>query len=461
MIMTDAQRPSGEPKILIADDQPDVLKALRLLLKPEGFQIETASSVDEIIDSVRTRDFDVVLMDLNYVRGQTSGEQGLDVLSRIQQMDNMLPVVVMTAWSSVELAVEAMRRGARDFIPKPWKNERLLTILRTQVELSRALQNSKQLEQEIVYLRNESSESLIAESHAMKPVLEAIAKVGPSDANVLITGENGSGKGVVANALHAASGRKNKTMVTVNTASIPETVFESELFGHVAGAFTDAKSDRLGRFKLSDEGTLFLDEIAAIPVKLQSKLLRVLESGEFEPIGSSKTHHVDVRVLSATNADLSTEIASGDFRQDLLYRLNTVEIHVPPLRERKDDIPLLAMHFLGGYVRKYRKSISGFDTAAMQALCAYRWPGNVRELDHAIERAVLMAQDKLIHSHELGLATKSDDEHRLGNITIEEMERRAIRKAMIQFDGDVSKAAMALGLSRGALYRRLEKYQIQ
>lgn len=459
--MTETQKPSDQPYILLADDQPDVLKALRLLLKPEGFQIETASSVAEIVDSVRARDFDVVLMDLNYVRGQTSGEQGLDVLSRIQQIDNTLPVVVMTAWSSVELAVEAMRRGARDFIPKPWKNERLLTILRTQVELNRALKNSKQLEQEIVYLKNESSESLIAESHAMQPVLEAVTKVGPSDANVLITGENGSGKGVVANALHAASNRKDKTMVNVNTASIPETVFESELFGHVAGAFTDAKSDRLGRFKLADGGTLFLDEIAAIPVKLQSKLLRVLESGEFEPIGSSKTCRVNVRVLSATNADLSTEVASGDFRQDLFYRLNTVEIHVPPLRERKEDISLLAMHFLGGYVTKYRKSVTGFDPVAMQALYAYHWPGNVRELDHTIERAVLMTQDKLIQPHELGLTARSEGQLRLEDITLEEMERWAIRKAMTRFDGDISKAALVLGLSRGALYRRLEKYQIQ
>ena len=388
--MTDAQKTSYESRILIADDQPDVLKALRLLLKPEGFQIDTASSVSEIIDSVNTRDFDVVLMDLNYIRGQTSGRQGLDVLSRIQQIDNTLPVVVMTAWSSVELAVEAMRRGARDFMPKPWKNERLLTVLRTQVELGRLLRKDRQLEQEILNLKNKGIKSLIAHSRAMQPVLEAITKVGPSDANVLITGENGTGKGVVAQALHTASKRRDKNMVTVNTASVPESVFESELFGHVAGAFTDAKSDRLGRFKLADDGTLFLDEIAAIPVKLQSKLLRVLESGEFEPIGSSKTCRVNVRVLSATNADLSTEVASGDFRQDLLYRLNTVEIHVPPLRERKEDIPLLAAHFLDGYITKYRKPVTGFDPIAMQALLDYRWPGNVRELDHTIERAVLM-----------------------------------------------------------------------
>jgi DNA-binding NtrC family response regulator len=459
--MTGKQTSSYKSSILIADDQPDVLKALHLLLKPEGYNIETASSVTEIIDAVKNRDFDAILMDMNYVRGETSGQQGLDVLSMIRHIDETLPVVVMTAWSSVELVVEAMRRGARDFIPKPWKNERLLTILRTQIDLGCALRKGKKLEQENVLLKDRDSQSLIAESSAMQPVLEAIARVGPSEANVLITGENGSGKGVVANALHAASLRKNKTMVTVNTASIPETVFESELFGHVAGAFTDAKTDRLGRFKLADEGTLFLDEIASVPAKLQSKLLRILESGEFEPIGSSKTFRVDVRVLSATNADLSSEVARGDFRQDLLYRLNTVEIHVPPLRDRQEDILPLAMYFLNRYVTKYRKSITNFDPETMEALCAYHWPGNVRELDHAIERAVLMAQDQVIHIHELGLTAKLEDQPRFENITLEEMERWAIRKAMTRFDGDISKAALALGLSRGALYRRLEKYQIQ
>ncbi len=459
--MIDKQKEiSEQSRILISDDQPDVLKALRLLLKSEKFHIETASSAAEIINAVKEQDFDAILMDMNYVRGETSGQQGLDVLSSIRQIDDTLPVIVMTAWSSIELAVEAMRRGARDFIPKPWKNERLLTILQNQVELGRALRKSKQLEQENILLKDQRVQSLIAESAAMKPVLEAIAKVGPSEANVLVTGENGSGKGVVANALYAASTRRNKTMVTVNTASIPETVFESELFGHVAGAFTDAKTNRLGRFKLADGGTLFLDEIASIPTKLQSKLLRVLESGEFEPIGSSKTCHVDVRVLSATNADLSKEVENGEFRQDLLYRLNTVEIHVPPLRDRKEDIPLLAMHFLSGYVTKYRKSITGFSSEAMQTLCSYHWPGNVRELDHAIERAVLMTQDQFIKSEELGLNSMPSNELQLENITLEEMERRAIRKVMAKYDGDISKAAISLGLSRAALYRRLEKYQI-
>ncbi len=450
-----------QPHILIADDQPDVLKALRLLLKPQGYAIDTASSVTEIVEAVQTRDYDVVLMDMNYVRGETSGQQGLDVLRRIQQMEDTLPVVVMTAWSSVELAVEAMRRGARDFVPKPWENERLLSILRTQVELRRALRQGRRLEKEIDELQHGGVRTLIAESPAMQPVLATIARVGPSDANVLITGENGSGKGVVARALHAASRRKHKTLVTVNTAGIPETVFESELFGHVAGAFTDAKSDRLGRFQLADGGTLFLDEIAAVPYNLQSKLLRVLESGEFESLGSSRTCCVDVRILSATNADLHKQVAEGHFRQDLLYRLNTVHIHVPPLRQRPEDIPLLAIHFLKQRVTKYRKTITGIDPSAMLLLTEYPWPGNVRQLDHTLERAVLMAPEDLIQPQDLGLQGGPDTGPRFEQMSLEEIERWAIRKALDRYHGDISKASEALGLSRAALYRRLEKYQIE
>ena len=455
------QKITDTSKILIADDQADVLKALRLLLRPDGYRIKTASSVEEIVDEVNSNDFDVVLMDLNYVRGETSGRQGLDLLKRIRQIDESLPVVVMTAWSSIEIAVEVMRCGARDFIQKPWKNERLLSVLQTQVELGRALRKSRKLSQEIDYLKDESRKILIAESAAMEPVLETIAKVGPSDANVLITGENGSGKGIVAQALHAASLRRDKTLVTVNTASVPETVFESELFGHVAGAFTDARTDRMGRFKLADEGTLFLDEIAAVPVNLQSKLLRVLENGEFEPIGSSKTCRVGVRILSATNADLDQDVAAGRFRQDLLYRLNTVHIHVPALRERPEDIPLLAAHFLQGYVTKYRKAITGFNTSAMEALLDYPWPGNVRQLDHAIERAVLMAQTLQLGPADLGLQPNELAGPHFENMTLDQIERRAVRTVLDRHGGDISKAAQALGLSRAALYRRLEKYQIE
>lgn len=445
-------------QILIADDQPDVLKALRLLCKPEGYKIQTATSPGEVVDAVNRSEFDLVLMDLNYARGHTSGQEGLDLLLKIQQMDSTLPVVIMTAWSSVELAVEAMRRGARDFVSKPWKNERLLTVLRTQIELSRALRQQRRLEQENILLRDDAHRPLIGQSPAFQQVLDTIARVGPSAANVLITGENGSGKGVIAQALHEASLRKHKAMVSLNTGSIPETVFESELFGHVAGAFTDAKSDRLGRFKLADQGTLFLDEIASIPANLQSKLLRVLESGEFEPVGSSKTLRVDVRILSATNANLAEEITKGNFRQDLLYRLNTVEIHIPPLRERRPDIPLLAMHFLSEHVQKYRKSIVGFEPASLQILTDYAWPGNVRELDHAVERAVLMAHGDTICPSDLGLQSSPDTEPSLEQMTLEEIERRAIRQALNRCNGDISRAATALGISRGALYRRLEKY---
>jgi len=360
----------------------------------------------------------------------------------------------------VELAVEAMHRGARDFVPKPWKNERLLAILRTQVELSRALRKQRQLEQENLILRSETP-VLIAESRAMQPVLDAITRVGPSDANVLITGENGSGKGVVAQTLHAASNRRDRSMVTVNTASIPETVFESELFGHAAGAFTDAKSDRMGRFKLADGGTLFLDEIATIPTNLQAKLLRVLESGEFEVVGSSRTNRIDVRVLSATNADLDRETAEGRFRQDLLYRLNTVTIHIPPLRQRTEDVPLLAAHFLGAHVAKYRKGVTGFDSASQRTLLDYPWPGNVRELDHTIERAVLMAQGTLIQPSDLGLGPKAGGGPRYEAMTLEQAERVLVQKALTQQGGDISKAAKMLGLSRSALYRRLDKYGLE
>ncbi len=455
------QKVAGTSRILIADDQADVLKALRLLLKPEGYEITTASSVEQIIDAVRNRDFDVVLMDLNYVRGETSGRQGLDVLARMCHIDESLPVVVMTAWGSIELAVEAMRRGARDFVQKPWENERLLSVLRTQVELSRALRESRRLSQEINYLKDESRKILIAESPSMRPVVETIARVGPSDANVLITGENGSGKGVVAQALHAASLRKNKPLLTVNAASVPETVFESELFGHVAGAFTDAKADRMGRFQLADRGTLFLDEIAAVPVNLQSKLLRVLESGEFERIGASRTCHVNVRIFSATNADIDQEVAAGRFRQDLLYRLNTVCIRVPPLRKRPEDIPILAVHFMQGYVTKYRKAITGFSEAAMEALLGYPWPGNVRQLNHAIERAVLMAQKPLLGPADLGLHSGEPPGPHFESMTLDQIECWAVRRAFDQYDGDISKAAQALGLSRAAFYRRLEKHQIE
>src|SRR5580658_7079970 len=384
---------AAAPRILIADDQTDVLEALRLLLKGEGYQIEAVTSPAAVVTALETRDFDVVIMDLNYTRDTTSGQEGLDLLSRIRAIDTVLPVIVMTAWGTVGLAVEAMRGGARDFVQKPWENDRLRTIVKTQIDLSNAIRRGLRLEAENRLLRAEGVPALIAESPAMQPVLQMISRVGPSDANVLITGEPGTGKEVVAKTLFAISSRSAKPMVTVNAGGLAEGVFESELFGHVKGAFTDAKTDRVGRFELADGGTLFLDEIANVPMNLQAKMLRVLEIGEMERVGSSKTRRVDARVISATNANLTEEVAAGRFRQDLLFRLNTIEIHLPPLRERRDDLPVLAAHFLGVHARRYRKNLLGFDAAAMQALLENPWQGNVRELNHVIERAVLMAQD--------------------------------------------------------------------
>ncbi len=444
-------------RVLIADDQKDVLEALRLLLKGESLDCETASSPAGALAALEAREFDAVLIDLNYARDTTSGREGLDLLARIRELDPHLPVLVMTAWGTVDLAVEAMRRGARDFVQKPWDNARLLTTLRTQIALGRALRKGERLEAENRILQRDGEPAIIAVSAAMRPVLAMIERVGPSDANVLITGENGSGKAVVARALHATSQRGARPFVTLNAGGISEGVFESELFGHVKGAFTDARSDRVGRFELADGGTLFLDEIGNVPPSQQGKLLRVLETGDFERVGSSRTIRVDVRILSATNADLNAEVEAGRFRRDLLFRLNTIEIRVPPLRERPEDVPLLARHFLEAHARRYRKSLAGFEPAALDALLAHPWPGNVRELDHAIERAVLMTTADRIGPGDLGLRS-GGDAPRLDALSLEEVEGLLVRKAMDRFEGNVSQAAKALGLSRSALYRRLDKH---
>jgi DNA-binding NtrC family response regulator len=446
------------PWILIADDQTDVLEALRLLIKAEGYVAEAVTAPAAALHAIEARDFDAVLMDLNYTRDTTSGQEGLELLERILNLDAALPVIVMTAWGSVELAVEAMRRGARDFIQKPWDNARLSAILKTQIELGRALRKGQRLEEENRALRAERFPQLIAQSAAMRPVLDMISRVGPSDANVLITGENGTGKGLVAQTLHSSSLRSTRPLLTVNTGGLAEGIFESELFGHVKGAFTDAKTDRVGRFEMADGGTLFLDEIANISQALQGKLLRTLETGEFERVGSSKSRRVDVRVFSATNADLHAAVDEGRFRQDLLFRLNTIELRLPPLRDRREDIPTLAAHFLRQHAGHYRKAISLFDEGAMKALLAHTWPGNVRELDHAVERAVLMAEGETIRAADLGLRGGREASLRLEEMSLEDVEALLIKKALARFNGNVSHAANALGLSRSALYRRLQRY---
>ena len=444
-------------RILVADDQPDVLEALRILLKGAGYQIDAVTSPAGIFNALEKKDYALLMMDLNYTRDTTSGQEGLEVIPKLQEIDNTLPIVVMTAWATIDLAVEAMKRGARDFVPKPWDNDRLLTIVRTQVELAGALRKGRRLEAANQLLRG-GAPNLIAEAPAMRPVIEMISRVAPSDANVLITGENGTGKGLVAQALHALSSRGSHSMITVNMGGLSETLFESELFGHVKGAFTDAKTDRAGRFELADESTLFMDEIANIPLNQQSKLLRVIETGEFERVGSSKTLHANVRIISATNSNLNDEVAAGRFRQDLLFRLNTIEIPLPPLRDRREDIMPLANSFLRQHAQRYRKELTGFDEAARDRLMQHQFPGNVRELDHVIERAVLMAQGPQIKSGDLGLTIGRDEGTRLEDMSLEEVEKFLIKKALARNDGNARKAAEALGLSRSAFYRRLQHY---
>jgi DNA-binding NtrC family response regulator len=453
-----------KPCLLVADDQPHILDALELLLEPEGFRMERAHSPYMVLEALKSGVYDALLIDLNYTRDTTSGKEGLDLLSQVKAQDNQMPVIVMTAWANVEVAVEAMRRGAQDFIQKPWDNARLLTVLRTQIDLHDAVRRAQRLEAENRLLRTQGLPEMIATAPSMQNVLATMARIGPSDANVLITGEHGTGKEVVAQTLHALSARASRSLVAVNTGALPEGTFESELFGHVKGAFTDARTERIGRFELADGGTLFLDEIANVPLRQQAKLLRVLETGEMERVGSSKTRRVDARVLSATNADLHAEVDAGRFRGDLLFRLNTVEIHIPPLRDRREDIPALAAYFLDRYARRYRKQVAGLDPGAIQTMMQHAWPGNVRELDHTIERAVLMARNPQIETADLGLsqgrASGIPSPQGLEEMSLEAVESILIRKALSRSNGNVSQAAEALGLSRGALYRRMEKYGI-
>lgn len=444
-------------RILIADDQPDVLEALRILLKGESYQTDAVTSLGAVMNSLEKRSYALLMMDLNYTRDTTSGQEGLEVIPRIQALDDTLPIVVMTAWATVDLAVEAMKLGARDFVTKPWDNDRVLTIVRTQIALGSAIRKSKQLEAKNELLRGKMP-NIISESPRMRPVIELVTRVAPSDANVLITGENGTGKGLIAQALHSLSTRASKIMITVNMGGLSEGVFESELFGHVKGAFTDAKTDRAGRFELADESTLFLDEIANLPMSQQAKLLRVIETGEFERVGSSRTLHANVRIISATNSNLTDEVAAGRFRQDLLFRLNTIEIALPPLRERREDIAPLAAHFLRQHAERYRKKLTGFEPAAHEALMRHEFPGNVRELDHVIERAVLMSQGLQIKANDLGLTNTGDGSPRLEEMSLEEVEAFLIKKALARHNGNARQAAESLGLSRSAFYRRLQHY---
>jgi DNA-binding NtrC family response regulator len=445
------------PRLLVADDQPDVLEAVRMLARAHGFEVRSATSPAAVLALCEAEDFDVCLLDLNYARDTTSGTEGMALLERLRELDPTLPVVVMTAWGSIEGAIEAIRRGARDYLQKPWDNARLVATLEAQLELRRALRTVNRLDAEAARNRQAELPVIVARSRAMQQVMALVERVAPSGASVLITGEHGTGKEVVARALHAASARRDRAFVAVNAGGLSDGVLESELFGHVKGAFTDARADRTGCFELADGGTLFLDEIANMPHGQQARLLRVLQTGEFHPVGSSRARRVDVRVLAATNADIARDAAEGRLREDLVYRLNTVEIQLPPLRERRDDIAELAGIFLAHAAGPSRR----LSAPAMEALLAHPWPGNVRELEHVIERAGLLATGDEITASDLMLRPRGDAAPRLEDMTLEQVERYLIERALATQGGNVSEAARVLGLSRSALYRRLASLGIR
>jgi DNA-binding NtrC family response regulator len=449
-----------KPRILVADDAPDVVEALRLLLKGAGFTVVHASSPAGAEAAIASEDLDVALLDMNYARDTTSGAEGLDLVARARQLSPELPIVVMTAWGTVAGAVEAMKRGARDYVEKPWQNERLLAVVRAQAELRIAGRHAERLQAQAARENERALPELVAVSPAMAPVKRLMERVAGSDANVLVTGEHGTGKEVVARWIHAASNRAHKPFVPVNAGALADGVFESELFGHVRGAFTDAKSDRIGCFELADGGTLFLDEIGTMPLAQQAKLLRVLQSGEFQPVGSSRTRRAEVRVIAATNVDVAQEIARGRFREDLVYRLNTIELHLPALRDRSEDVVALAAHFLGKKAGRYGKTLSGFDPDAMNALVTHAWPGNVRELEHVIERAAVLAEGSTVKRADLSLRRPASEAPAFERMTLADAEAHLVRRAL-ERTGSVVAAAEALGVSRSALYRRLQALGIK
>jgi DNA-binding NtrC family response regulator len=445
-----------QPRILIADDQADILSALRLLLKREGFEVATATSPAGVIDIVAREPVDLALIDLNYARDTTSGAEGLELVAQLRSSDPDLPVVVMTAWATVDLAVQALHQGAGDFIEKPWDNQRLLSVLRNQVALARARRQGRALAEANAALRGGDAD-VVAGSPAMLEVCRLARQVAPSSASVLVTGEPGTGKSLLASMIHGWSDRAAGPFVSVNAGGLSESVFESEIFGHVRGAFTDAKSDRAGRLEMADGGTLFLDEIGNVPPAQQARLLRALETGEFERVGSSRTQRVDARIVSATNADLQAMVGEGRFREDLLFRINTVEIRLPPLRERREDITPLATAALERKAAQYGRDVRGFEPAAMAALLQYVWPGNVRELNSVVERSLLLAQGPLITVADLRLSQARAAPPALEEMSLEDAERALIRSALKRHGGNAQAAAEALGLSRSAMYRRLDK----
>ena len=456
-----------QPLIVIADDHVDIVEALRLLLKAEGYRTVTAHVPEGVLALLEREQAYAALLDLNYTLDITSGREGLDLLSRIRALDPTLPVIVMTAWGSVDKAVEAMQLGARDFIEKPWDNARLLTTLRTQVELARALRISQRLEQENQILRRTGLPDLVAESPAMRPVLELMERVAPSDANILVTGEHGTGKEVVARYLHNLSSRAEGPFMSINCGALPENLLESELFGHVKGSFTGAVRDKQGLFAAARGGTFFLDEVGEMPPSLQVKLLRVLQEREVIPVGATEAIPVDVRIIAATNRDLEEEIRRGNFRSDLFYRLNVIALDLPPLRERRDDLLLLIESFLNQLGSESDSPPKALSSEALDAVMVYDWPGNVRELENALEHAVVLSRGNLIDASALPvrITTRRKEplvaERSYRNPALEVIERAYIMWVLQAEGGNKTRAAEVLGIDPSTLYRKLSRYEEQ
>jgi DNA-binding NtrC family response regulator len=454
-------------KILAVDDNEDILFALKLLLKPHIELLQTTSNPNDIPQLMAKEDFDVILLDMNFTKDAISGQEGFFWLEKILSIDPKAVVVFITAYGDAEKAVKAIKAGATDFILKPWQNEKLIATVSAAMKLKRSQQEVNTLiqkQQEITQVLDQPFHEFIGNSDEMRQVFSTIQKVAKTDANVLILGENGTGKELVARALHRNSPRANEVFISVDLGSIAETLFESELFGHERGAFTDAKKEKPGRFEIASGGTLFLDEIGNLSLPMQAKLLTVIERREVVRVGANKPKPIDVRLICATNTNIHQMVAEGTFRQDLLYRINTVEIHLPPLRDRQGDIALLAKHFIAQYSKKYKKDISNLSAEALKKLNTYHWPGNVRELQHAIERAIIMCDSNLLQPDDFYLSAikqpKPVGDTEFDSYNLEEIERAIINKVLKQYQGNISQAAAELGITRTSLYRRMEKYDL-
>jgi len=448
--------------VLVIDDMADVRLSANFLLSNQGYHVLEADSVLQALEVMKQEKVDLILLDMNYSSDTTSGQEGIDFLAKLTKLDITTPVVAMTGWSSIDLAVKAMQQGASDFIEKPWDNQRLLQVIKQQIQVTDLKKQNRRLRQQQQTDNSEQSESLVWQSKAMSTLMVEIKRIAKTDATILLTGENGTGKSSIAAYIHQLSSRCQQSLVTVNMGAIPESLFESELFGHKKGAFTDAKETRIGRFEMAKEGTLFLDEIANIPLAQQAKLLRVLESSEYEMVGSSITERANVRLVSASNANFESLIQDEKFRADLFYRLNTIEIHIPPLRERTEDIFPLAKHFVEKHTLRYGQTNLTLADDVAEKLKAYDWPGNIRELSHVMERAVLFADDNIISAQAINLKkTSQASMETMPLMTLEQAEQQLLMQALQKTEGLTAEAADLLGISKSAIYRRMEKYDIK